>query len=112
MLSKNYKNISLLIKPSLLKGKITIPPSKSLSHRAIICASLSMEESNIKNIVFSDDIRATIEGMKTLGADIKEDDDFILVKKSRIIENNIVKERVDWAKDPWMYIMIFLKSQI
>jgi 3-phosphoshikimate 1-carboxyvinyltransferase len=95
MLSKNYKNISLLIKPSLLKGKITIPPSKSLSHRAIICASLSMEESNIKNIVFSDDIRATIEGMKTLGADIKEDDDFILVKKSRIIENNIVNSVID-----------------
>ena len=90
MLSKNYKKKSLLIKPSLLKGKITIPPSKSISHRAIICASLSMEESKISNIVFSDDIRATIEGMKTLGADIKEADDFILVKRSNKILNNAI----------------------
>ncbi len=73
----------ILIEPSLLRGKITIPPSKSLSHRAIICASLSTEESRIKNAAFSDDIRATIEGMKTLAAHIKEADDFLLVKKSK-----------------------------
>ena len=83
--------MSLLIKPSLLNGKIIIPPSKSLSHRAIICASLCMEgESKINNIIFSDDIRATIEGMKILGADIKETDDFILVKRNNIIANNII----------------------
>ena len=83
--------MSLLIKPSLLNGKIIIPPSKSLSHRAIICASLCMEgESKINNIIFSDDIRATIEGMRILGADIKETDDFILVKRNNIIANNII----------------------
>lgn len=49
-----------------------------------------MEESKISNIVFSDDIRATIEGMKTLGADIKEADDFILVKRSNKILNNAI----------------------
>ena len=80
--------MGLLIKPSLLRGKIIIPPSKSLSHRAIICASLSMEESKIKNMVFSDDIRATIEGMKTLAADIKEADDFVLVKKAKNTPDN------------------------
>ena len=83
--------MSLLINPSLLNGKIVIPPSKSLSHRAIICASLSMEgESKINNVIFSDDIKATIEGMKTLGADIKKSDDFILVKRSNIISNNTI----------------------
>lgn len=83
--------MSLLIKPSFLKGKIKIPPSKSLSHRAIICASLCMEkESKISNIVFSDDIEATIEGMKTLGAEINKADDFILVKSKNIISNKTI----------------------
>ena len=83
--------MSLLIKPCSLNGKVIIPPSKSLSHRAIICASLSMEgESKIDNIIFSDDIRATIQGMKVLGADIKEKDNFILVKRTNIISSSII----------------------
>lgn len=83
--------MSLLIKPSLLNGKIIIPPSKSLSHRAIICASLCMEgESKISNIIFSDDIKATIEGMKILGSDIEGSNDFILIKRNNIFSNNII----------------------
>ncbi len=83
--------MSLLIKPSLLTGKITIPPSKSLSHRAIICASLCMEgQSNIQNITLSDDIKATIEGMKVLGADILEDRSCIIIKRNNKNLNNII----------------------
>lgn len=59
------------IVPSNLSGVINIPPSKSLSHRAVICAALSRGESNIDNIMFSDDIHATCEGMKRLGAQIE-----------------------------------------
>ena len=83
--------MSLFIKPSLLTGKITIPPSKSLSHRAIICASLCMEgQSKIQNIIFSDDIRATIDRMKILGTDIKEGQNFVLIKRNNIILSNII----------------------
>ena len=87
--------MGILIKPSLLRGKITIPFSKSLSHRAIICASLSKEESKIKNIVFSDDIRAVIEGMKKLGADIREADDFLTVKRAENTGDNAVNNIID-----------------
>jgi len=64
---------AILIKPTILKGEITPPPSKSLSHRAIICACLCSdnEVSIIDNVILSDDIEATIEGMKNLGAEIK-----------------------------------------
>ncbi len=64
---------SILIKPSKLKGIITPPPSKSLSHRAIICASLCMDNgvSEIDNVILSDDIDATIAGMRELGAEIE-----------------------------------------
>lgn len=62
----------LLIKPSILRGTITPPPSKSLSHRAIISSSLCPEgESYIDNIILSEDIKATINGMRLLGAEIK-----------------------------------------
>lgn len=59
------------IRPSKLKGSINIPPSKSLSHRALIVASLSNGTSSVENLIFSDDIVATSEAMKTLGANIK-----------------------------------------
>jgi len=64
---------SIIIKPSELNGIIKTPPSKSLSHRAIICASLCRDgnESIIDNVILSEDIKATIDGMKELGADIK-----------------------------------------
>ncbi len=45
---------SVIINPSKLTGEIRIPPSKSISHRAIICGGLSEGLSNIKNIIFSD----------------------------------------------------------
>lgn len=60
-------------------GNITIPPSKSLSHRAIICACLAPGRSVISNIDYSVDIRATIEGMRHLGASIKEDKDTLFI---------------------------------
>ncbi len=56
--------------PSSLKGNINIPPSKSLSHRAIICAALGNGISSIENIIFSEDILATLEGMKTFGMEV------------------------------------------
>nr|WP_312576483.1 3-phosphoshikimate 1-carboxyvinyltransferase [Sedimentibacter sp.] len=64
---------NIIIRPSKLNGTIKAPPSKSLSHRAIICASLCNDggESVINNVILSDDIKATIEGMKNLGAEIK-----------------------------------------
>jgi 3-phosphoshikimate 1-carboxyvinyltransferase len=62
---------SVTIKPSKLTGEMRIPPSKSISHRAIICGGLSEGPSNIKNIIFSDDIIATLEGMKSFGVKVE-----------------------------------------
>ncbi|WP_392486493.1 3-phosphoshikimate 1-carboxyvinyltransferase [Haloimpatiens sp. FM7315] len=61
------------IEPCNLSGDIKIPPSKSMSHRAIICASLSEDETEIKDIIFSKDIIASIEAMRSFGANIKCD---------------------------------------
>lgn len=60
----------LTIEPKKLSGAVKIPPSKSMAHRAVICAALSDGTSVIDNIDYSDDIIATIDGMKALGAEV------------------------------------------
>lgn len=72
--------MNIQITPNKLKGKITPPPSKSVAHRLIICASLCEGESVITNISFSKDIIATINAMRSLGAEISTTDDSVTVK--------------------------------
>ena len=47
------------VQSAILNGTIKIPPSKSLSHRAILAAALADGESTIENLVYSEDIEAT-----------------------------------------------------
>jgi len=56
-------------------GTIALPPSKSVAHRAVICAGLAQGESVLRNIAQSNDIAATVNCMRALGAvcDIKGD---------------------------------------
>mgnify|MGYP001037938794 CR=1 FL=1 len=61
-------SLGIISKP--LNGTIMAQPSKSMAHRAIICASLANGVSNIDNIVLSDDIKATLGAVEALGADI------------------------------------------
>ncbi|WP_225744600.1 3-phosphoshikimate 1-carboxyvinyltransferase [Marinilactibacillus sp. Marseille-P9653] len=60
------------IEPNKLKGTVTVPPSKSMAHRAVICAGLATGQSVIRNIQLSDDIIATMEGMRAFGATIEQ----------------------------------------
>ena len=88
----------LKINPSKLKGEVKIPPSKSMAHRAIICAALSDGLCIIENIDYSDDIIATIEAMNSLGAKIVKHKNYIEVigaygsnekaKETRVIDCN------------------------
>lgn len=67
------------ITPSTVSGSIRIPSSKSMAHRAIICASLAKGTSRLTNIDFSDDIETTIAGMRKLGAEIEVCDHEVIV---------------------------------
>lgn len=68
------------IKPSKCYGSVVIPPSKSMAHRAIICASLADGISRINHIAYSVDIQTTIDAMKLLGAKITCGEDYLIVK--------------------------------
>lgn len=75
------------IKPSVVSGSVKIPPSKSMAHRAIICASLANGTSKISNVAYSKDIIATIEGMRKLGANITTYDDYVVIKGIKDFSN-------------------------
>lgn len=80
--------MTVKIKPSLLKGAIKAPPSKSMAHRYLICAGLARGESVIKNVAFSQDVLATLDCLETLGADIKKEGDTVYIKGADISEFN------------------------
>lgn len=71
------------ITPCKLRGEVTVPPSKSAAHRLLICAALSEEESYIKPKCTSDDIKATVSCLKSLGANIEETDKGYVVTKGK-----------------------------
>lgn len=68
------------IHPSSCQGCITIPPSKSMAHRALICASLADGTSVLSNIDYSVDILTTIDCMRKLGAEIQTLDKKVIVR--------------------------------
>ena len=72
--------MKIKIYPSKCSGEIKIPSSKSMGHRAIICASLANGKSIISNLDYSDDILATIDGMRKLGANIQCEKDRLIVE--------------------------------
>lgn len=63
------------VTPSKVHGNVKIPASKSMAHRALICASLSDGTSIVSNVTNSKDIEATVGCMKALGAIIKQIDE-------------------------------------
>ncbi|MFQ5722040.1 MAG: 3-phosphoshikimate 1-carboxyvinyltransferase [Candidatus Aminicenantales bacterium] len=64
-----------LIKPSILKGKILAPPSKSITVRAAAAALLSFEETHLLQPSFCDDAQAAFRIIETLGAKVKHNQD-------------------------------------
>ena len=53
--------VDFLIEPGKgLRGEITLPGDKSISHRAIMCASLASGTSEIKGFLDSEDCLATL----------------------------------------------------
>ncbi len=67
------------ITPTVLNGKVDIPPSKSFAHRAIIAGFLSGKSCCISNLCLSQDIKATLGCVKMLGAKFNFD------KKSALV---------------------------
>ena len=67
------------IKPSIAKGVIAAPPSKSFAHRFLICGALSHAQSKVHGISESDDMKATIGCLSSLGAKVQSQGDTMTI---------------------------------
>ena len=63
-----------------LSGTITAPPSKSMAHRAVLCAALAEGRSHITNLEFSKDISATLGAAAQLCARVRTGADDAVVE--------------------------------
>ena len=61
--------MNVKIYKSRAAGKIKVPPSKSMAHRYLICAGLCSGESKISGVDLNEDVLATIDCMKNIGAE-------------------------------------------
>lgn len=68
-----------IVQSAVLNGTVTIPPSKSLSHRAVLAAALAEGESIIENLVFSEDIEATCDAISDFGVQYARRQDSLMV---------------------------------
>ncbi len=68
--NNNLKNTSTSSLSNGLRGEISTPGDKSISHRCVILSSIAIGESRIEGLLGSTDVICTIEAMKSLGANI------------------------------------------
>lgn len=67
------------IKQSTAKGRINAPPSKSMAHRLLICSGLCEGQSIVRGIAPSEDVLATLDCLKALGATYTIEGDIVTI---------------------------------
>ena len=60
-----------------LRGTVTVPGDKSISHRSLMFAGLAVGESRIEGLLEGEDVLATAAAMRAMGAQIERDADGI-----------------------------------
>lgn len=58
-----------------LGGKISVPGDKSISHRALILSALAVGKSRITGLLEGEDVLATADALRSMGAKIEKKDD-------------------------------------
>lgn len=58
-----------------LRGTVTVPGDKSISHRSLMFSALAVGESRIEGLLEGEDVLATAAAMRAMGAQIERGDD-------------------------------------
>lgn len=82
---------NIRVMPTVFNGEVTLPPSKSDVHRAILCASLARGKSVILPVDYSQDILATIDCARALGAEITASGDTLYVDGTALFSESIAE---------------------
>ena len=76
--------------PCKLSGTIDAPPSKSMAHRCLIGAALSGQVCTLSGVDYSEDILASIDCLRSLGAKITADGDRVTVDPADFMKPDAV----------------------
>ncbi len=68
------------IHPGRAQGIVAAPPSKSMAHRLLICAGLSRGISKISGVELNEDVAATIDCLRQMGADCQVVENTVAVR--------------------------------
>ena len=72
--------MELEIRAGRASGTVAAPPSKSAAHRLLLGAGLCESVSVVRNVAYSEDILATLDVLRAIGAKVDVDGDFVFVK--------------------------------
>jgi 3-phosphoshikimate 1-carboxyvinyltransferase len=64
--------------PSAVGGTVAAPPSKSLAHRAVLCAALSDGKCRVSHLEPSQDVEATLAAAQQMGCRLEREGDSVL----------------------------------
>ncbi len=70
--------MSIVVRKSHVEGEVKAPPSKSCTHRAMICASLADGRSRISTPLYCEDTMRTLDMCKKVGAEMTHGDPLIV----------------------------------
>ncbi|MBR2846782.1 MAG: 3-phosphoshikimate 1-carboxyvinyltransferase [Clostridia bacterium] len=84
--------MDMQITPSRLSGDISLPISKSILHRAIICAALAKGKSTVGPVTPSVDVEATVGVVRALGCRIDADGDSLTIYGLDKINKNVTAD--------------------
>ena len=68
------------LSPGKVEGLISAPPSKSMTHRALILAALAEGKSRVKSPLISDDTIATMKVLEQLGVQLEQKEDEVIIQ--------------------------------
>jgi 3-phosphoshikimate 1-carboxyvinyltransferase len=69
-----------------LRGEVTAPPDKSISHRAALLGAMSVEPVRISNYLRAADTISTLNALRAVGALVEEHDDHVVVRGTGLRE--------------------------
>ena len=96
MIKKNIIKNNLVSHGSRsLKGIITPPGDKSISHRALLFSSLALGKSQISNLLHSEDVLNMVKALKLLGIKITKKNNIFYVIGSGLTGFNIPNKHID-----------------
>ena len=99
--------MNIVIKSPLKGGEIQAIPSKSQAHRLLICAALADGPTQIECAFLSEDIEATADCLRALGAGIVHDGARFSVQPIRNVNKGAVLRLPRKRVDPAVFYCLF-----